>query len=303
MGATPTRVAQLLQERGPLLIARELAVPRSTLLRATRSGELVQVLPGTFLAAGVSDDLRWRMVAVCRWRPDAVICGAAVARLSFWPELPVEVIEVAVRTPATWNGFRFSRREIASEHCVQRGAVRTTSAALAAIDLSAVRGGEAIDRALRSRQITLSMLWSAHLASPGRPGNRERRRLLIESRAEPWSEAERLAHVEFRRYGLRGWVANHCVVIDGKEYHPDAAFRGVKLAVEIDGYEHHSSRAAFERDRFRQNVLVRDGWTVLRFTYSQLVADPRGVVDTVRTVLHALERAQRSGRQMHIAGR
>lgn len=181
--------------------------------------------------------------------------------------------------------------------------MRTTSPALAAIDLIAERGGEAIDRALRSRQITLPMLWSAFEAAPGRDGNGARRRLLIESRAEPWSTAERSAHIEFRRYGLRGWVANHTVVIDGKEYHPDIAFRGVKLAVEIDGFEYHSGRAAFERDRFRQNILVRDGWTVLRFTLAQLVADPRGVVEMVRAVLQHLERQQRSGRQSWMTAR
>lgn len=78
---------------------------------------------------------------------------------------------------------------------------------------------------------------------------------------------------------------------------PGHRLPGVKLAVEIDGLAYHSSRAAFERDRFRQNVLVRAGWTVLRFTLQQLEYDPEGVVAVVRTVLQQLERRQRSGRQ------
>lgn len=287
----------MLEECGPVLIGRDLPVPRSTLLRATRTGELVQVLPGTFLASGVAEDLRWKMVAVCRWRPDAVVCGAAVARVSFWPELSVDVIDVAVRTPVERPGYRFSRRDIPDDHLVHRGPVRLSSPALAAIDLITEHGGEAIDRALRSRQVTLPMLWSAWAAASRRDGNRERRRLLIESRATPWSAAERLAHREFRNRGLRGWVANHCVVVDEKEYYPDLAFRGIKLAIEIDGFEHHCGRTAFERDRFRQNILVRAGWTVLRFTYQQLLADPQGVVDMVRDVVRQRERRQRSGRQ------
>lgn len=292
-----TRVERLLEDCGPVLIGRDLPVSRSTLLRAARVGELIQVLPGTFLAPGVAGDLRWRMVAACRWRPDAVVCGAAVAQVSFWPELTVDVIDVAVRTPAERTGFRFSRRVIPDDHLVHRGQVRLSSPALAAVDLISEYGGDAIDRALRSRQITLSMLWSALAATSRRDGNKERRRLLIESREAPWSAAERLAHQEFRNRGLRGWVANHRIVLDQKDYYPDLAFRGVRLAVEIDGFEHHSDRAAFERDRFRQNVLVRAGWTVLRFTYRQLLEDPRGVVEMVRDVLRQLERTQRSGRQ------
>lgn len=290
-------MAHLLEESGPVLIARELAVPRSTLLRGARAGELVQVLPGTFLAAEIADDLRWRMVAVCRWRTDAIVCGAAVARLTFWPELAVDALDVAVRTPVRSAGFRFSRRVVPAEHCVQQGQVRTTSAALAAIDLTAVHGGEPLDRALRSRRLTLPMLWAALDACPDRAGNPERRRLLVESRAEPWSAAERLAHVEFRRRGLRGWVANHRVLVEGAVYFLDLAFRGASLAVEIDGYEHHSGRVPFEQDRARQNALVRAGWTVLRFTYAQLLSDPAEVVAMVRSVLRQCQNSQRSGRQ------
>src|SRR4051812_2179709 len=54
-----------------------------------------------------------------------------------------------------------------------------------------------------------------------------------------------------------------------------------RLVVETDGHEHHGSRAAFERDRARDQHLTAAGWTVVRFTYRQVLEDP----DRVRNVL------------------
>ena len=41
----------------------------------------------------------------------------------------------------------------------------------------------------------------------------------------------------------------------------DAALPELKLAIEVDGFEHHSTPEAFQRDRTRQNDLVALGWT------------------------------------------
>jgi hypothetical protein len=47
-----------------------------------------------------------------------------------------------------------------------------------------------------------------------------------------------------------------------------------RLIVETDGYRHHGTRAAFERDRARDARLTACGWRVMRFTESQVRADP-----------------------------
>jgi very-short-patch-repair endonuclease len=54
------------------------------------------------------------------------------------------------------------------------------------------------------------------------------------------------------------------------------------IAVEIDGWEHHRTRTAFDHDRARANDLVVAGWQVLRFTSSMTDAQ---AVATVRTAL------------------
>jgi very-short-patch-repair endonuclease len=46
----------------------------------------------------------------------------------------------------------------------------------------------------------------------------------------------------------------------------DLAYPDVKLAIELDGWEFHGGRTAFDADRARANDLVLAGWTVVRFT-------------------------------------
>jgi predicted RNA-binding protein YlqC (UPF0109 family) len=51
----------------------------------------------------------------------------------------------------------------------------------------------------------------------------------------------------------------------------DAAWPAAQLAVELDGWDAHHTRQAFQRDRTRSNDLQAAGWTVLRFTHADVV--------------------------------
>lgn len=112
-----------------------------------------------------------------------------------------------------------------------------------------------------------------------------RTRLLVESRGEPWSFAERRTHSVLHEAGIEGWVANHPVPIGDSLFYVDVAFREVKLALEIDGRFHEDDRRQFESDRWRQNALVLNGWTVLRFTWPMVRDHPQALVDTVCAAL------------------
>jgi len=63
--------------------------------------------------------------------------------------------------------------------------------------------------------------------------------------------------------------------------------------VEIDSYGHHSSRAAFERDRVKQTRLVAAGFTVLRLTWRRLVNEPEAAVADLAGALARAEAAAR----------
>jgi very-short-patch-repair endonuclease len=59
---------------------------------------------------------------------------------------------------------------------------------------------------------------------------------------------------------------------------------GDRTVVELDGWEHHQSREAFERDRLRDAELVRRGYKVLRFSYRRVMDDWPAVLATIREV-------------------
>lgn len=54
----------------------------------------------------------------------------------------------------------------------------------------------------------------------------------------------------------------------------DHAYPYQRIALEYDGRSVHEAPAAVYRDRERQNALVALGWTVLRFTWWDVVEDP-----------------------------
>ncbi|MDQ4132342.1 MAG: endonuclease domain-containing protein [Actinomycetota bacterium] len=61
-------------------------------------------------------------------------------------------------------------------------------------------------------------------------------------------------------------VQQYRVRLAGRTYRIDLAYPDIKLAVELDGWDAHRSRSAFEHDRARANALVVAGWTVIPFT-------------------------------------
>jgi very-short-patch-repair endonuclease len=65
----------------------------------------------------------------------------------------------------------------------------------------------------------------------------------------------------------------------------DIAFPEEKLAIEADGAPWHSSKRARQRDHIKDKVLVKMGWTVLRFSDRQIIKDCVSCVDEIEKVL------------------
>ncbi len=72
-------------------------------------------------------------------------------------------------------------------------------------------------------------------------------------------------------------------MIDGLEV--DALWPAQRLIVELDGYEFHRTRAAFERDRARDGRLQLAGYRILRVTHRMLEREPEAIVGRVRSLL------------------
>lgn len=183
-----------------------------------RSGELTAVLPGVYAASDRAREWETRVAALGLRQPDAVLVSATAARLTFWPELRATEVECATsRDCRPRAGFRFHRRAVPPELVVERDGIRTTTPALTAVDLCTELGREAIDQALLTRAATLPGMWEALELTGGRRGHRDRRMLLLDSRDEPWSAAERLCHRLLREAGISGWTGNGPVVVGGRK--------------------------------------------------------------------------------------
>jgi hypothetical protein len=76
---------------------------------------------------------------------------------------------------------------------------------------------------------------------------------------------------------------------DGKRYLDFAYIRpAIQICLEIDGYGPHLkdiSRWQFSGRLERQNQLVIDGWTVIRFSYDQVKENPRRCQQIVQQVI------------------
>lgn len=85
------------------------------------------------------------------------------------------------------------------------------------------------------------------------------------------------------------WILEEwAVVIDGHNFRADFVIRpdwGVKIAIELDSFTHHSSAQALMRDRVRQRLWQKDGWLVVRFAGSEVWRNPDGCVAEVIEIL------------------
>ena len=76
---------------------------------------------------------------------------------------------------------------------------------------------------------------------------------------------------------------------DGKRYLDFAYIRpAIRICLEVDGYGPHLkniSRWQFSDSLERQNQLVIDGWTVIRFSYDQVNEKPRRCQQIVQQVI------------------
>jgi very-short-patch-repair endonuclease len=95
-----------------------------------------------------------------------------------------------------------------------------------------------------------------------------------------------------------GVAVRQQVWIDGQ---PLDGLIGECLAIQIDGFAHHSRPNDRRRDLRADARLALRGITVLRFDYQQLLFDPDYVIDTVRTAmaqeLHLRARTRSGGRR------
>lgn len=255
----------------------------SQLRWAVRAGQLITLLPGVYALPGAERDPKIAIAGLLARHQDAIICGATAGHLLTWPDCnPFPVCASLPYRVRSSGPYRLSERRIDPDWVTSIDGVALTDPAFTALDLLPDLGGDVIDMLLRTRRLRLSDLRAAFAAHPNRRHNARRRWLLADSRDEPWSAAERLAHRHLRSAGITGWVTNHRVTARGNTYFLDIAFPEFGLALEVDGWEFH--RSQWEGDHRRQTNLLTIGWRTMPVTWSMLQEESE-FIECVRSVL------------------
>ncbi|ADC73326.1 protein of unknown function DUF559 (plasmid) [Thioalkalivibrio sp. K90mix] len=81
-------------------------------------------------------------------------------------------------------------------------------------------------------------------------------------------------------------------LVPGRAYRVDMLLPASGVVIEFDGFQYHRSKAAFQKDRERQNRLVREGYRVLRY-FNRQVRD--GLEEVVQEVVEIHGRFDRKG--------
>jgi very-short-patch-repair endonuclease len=284
--------AILAGENGVIAIGKYRSL-RSTVWRLVRAGILARLYPGVYaMASDVERTGTW-LTGLFAWKPDAVISGATALALHRG-ELPSRIAAVgrieahrAIRTRDSAR-VRWQRRSHPPESRVSDGGVTALTRVAVAVERAAHDDGRAIDDVFRLRQGRPEDLVVALAAYSYTRGNPVRRRVVAASETRPYSFGERELHRVLRAHSLTDWVANEPIRVGGEIVIPDVRIRGHRVVIEFDGREFHSDAVRFEHDRRRQNLLVRHGFLVLRFTWAMLRDDPAAVVAIIRdTCRHA----------------
>jgi very-short-patch-repair endonuclease len=152
---------------------------------------------------------------------------------------------------------------------------------------------DALDDALRRKLTSLPRLrWIAdRVAGKGKPGSTLLKELLGQRAAgyvPPASELESLLARVLRDARLPAPARQHEIREFGRLLaRVDLAYPDVLLAIEADGYRHHSGRTAWQNDRTRRNALTSRGWRVLHVTWEDLRLRRGQVVEDIRRTLSA----------------
>lgn len=85
----------------------------------------------------------------------------------------------------------------------------------------------------------------------------------------------------FAHAGLPRPDVNVFVPTEEGPFEVDFCWPDRRLIVEADSFEFHGTRAAFEDDRRRDQLLRARGWTPVRITWRQLNERPKEVVAAV----------------------
>lgn len=264
--------------------------------RLVASSAWVRVHPAVYRLHAVVPSPEASLRAAALWLRGAVLTGAGAA---WWwgyllePPARWTFSLDSARCPPRAPGLTVNRAFVDPDDRTDRLGITLVSRPWAVLQAAVTleregpgRGITLLDRAAQRRWATRAEM-ELSLQRHARGWGSSTARLLLDRTGDhAHSELERLAVRLLRSAGITGFVVNHRTVLrGGRRVELDIAFLDRRVALELDGYAYHSGPEAHRADLRRANDVMAAGWTVRRFTWSDLLSDPDGFIDTVREVV------------------
>lgn len=258
---------------------------------AVASGALVRVNRGRYAVPGVHEG------AGLALKVTGHVCLVSAALSHGWkvkvvPELPQIVVPKDRRvTPAVRSSMELVWADLSHEQVEGLATNASTTLEMCGRRLPFDEALSIADSALRDGYPRRELLHLAELAKG--PGSARLRRVaaMADGRAaNPFESVLRAIAA-----GVPGLDVEPQVQIRGElglDVRCDLAGRGLRIVLEADSFEWHGDRAALRRDARRYDLLVADGWTVLRFAWEDVMHDQEWVRQVLTLVVERTQRAE-----------
>jgi very-short-patch-repair endonuclease len=274
----------------PQLLAAGLG--RGAIRRRLSNGRLHEYYRGVYLVGHMElPPLGGEMAAVLLFRGRAVLSHLSAAALWGFAKPPDKVhVTLLGRQAAPRDGLVVHRvRELDRRDLRVRSGLPLTSPARALLDMASEVDEAELEQAMgeaRGRRLVRDRELQDIARSAGRrPGVGVFRAILAQDGGPAFSDegAARLLLRLLRKANLPAPETQ--VQMHG--HRVDFLWRDARLILEVDGHRFHGHRAAFERDRKRDQRHAAAGYRVIRVTWRQLEKEPLAVIARIAQALAA----------------
>jgi predicted transcriptional regulator of viral defense system len=287
------RLAHLADRQHGVVSARQLRAlgySSAAISRATAAGRLHRVHHGVYtVGRSLLSPHGHCRAAVGTCGPDALLSHTSAAWL--WGLLPTlrKPIEVSVpRRGRPRDRITVHRApSMGSKDRAEQVGIPVTTIPRAFLDLASSGATrllqQSVERAERLGRLDLADLDELLRRNAGKPGARRVREATELYRDPAFSRArsellflDLIKKAGLPRPALNTFVAGHEI---------DAYWERERFAVEVDGWEFHRTRAAFEADPLRLEKLKLAGVDAIRITARRIEREPQAVARTLRALL------------------
>jgi hypothetical protein len=288
-------LANLAERQHGIVSIRQLTGPlgysRSAVYRAVEAGRLHRLYPGVFAVGHTNLSLYAQcLAAVLACGPNALLSHVSAAWL--WGLARTSPLPASVSAPLHRRrrpGIRLHEaRSLAAEDRALRDGIPVTSLPRTLLDLAATVKFEWLEKMIeRSEDLDLFDLRAVEellARTVGHQGHGRLRKAI--ALYQPFSFTRSGLEKRFLELCLEAGLPQPRTNFVAHGFELDCYWPEHRFAVELDVYETHGSRAAFERDRKRQEDLLLHGITMTRITGSRLEREPGNVIRRVARLLY-----------------